>query len=129
LGLTLSRTLALTLTASSTTATAATLVAAIVVLRRCERRSNGTWSVYGVGSTMIERLAQCRLVATTTLNHGSLGLKQLEGLDCGSHHVDRIVAAERLGENVPDTGDLNHGTHGTTSDNAGTRTGWLEHYA
>src|SRR5579875_3074529 len=44
------------------------------------------------------------------------------------HDVDRVVRAERLGQHVVDAGALEHGTHRTTGDDAGTGTGRLEQH-
>src|SRR6478752_3771530 len=47
-------------------------------------------------------------------------LKVLQRLDGGVHDVDRVVRAERLGQHVVDAGALQHRTHRTTGDDAGT---------
>jgi hypothetical protein len=63
------------------------------------------------------------------LDNGLLGLELLERLNGGPHDVDRVVAAQRLGEDVPDTRDLDHRANRSTGDDAGTRRGRLEHHA
>ncbi len=78
---------------------------------------------------MIEGLAQCATRALATLRHDLLRLESLEGLHRGSHHVDRVVAAQRLGQDVADAGYLNDGTDATTSDDTGSRRSRLQEHA
>ena len=49
-----------------------------------------------------------------------LGAPQvLEPVDRGLRHVDRVRGAEALGEHVADPGELEHGAHAATGDDAG----------
>src|SRR5882757_10969428 len=52
----------------------------------------------------------------------------LQRRDGGVHDVDRVVRAERLGQDVVDAGALQHGAHRATGDDAGTGAGRLEQH-
>src|ERR1700739_1690377 len=50
-------------------------------------------------------------------------LQELERGDGGVHHVDRVVAAQRLGQDVVHPSTFQHRARRTTGDHAGTRAG------
>src|SRR3712207_2693012 len=52
----------------------------------------------------------------------------LQRLHGGVHDVDRVRRPEALGEHVVDARALEHGTHGATGDDTGTRAGRLEEH-
>ena len=54
--------------------------------------------------------------------------ERLQGGHGGVHDVDRVVRAERLGQDVVDAGALEHGAHRATGDDAGTGAGRLEQH-
>src|SRR5690606_21842968 len=60
---------------------------------------------------------------TAASGHLLRALQALQGRDRGVHDVDRVVAAERLGQHVVDAGALQHSTHRATRDDTGTGAG------
>src|SRR3990170_2491567 len=51
-----------------------------------------------------------------------------ESFERGLHHVDRVVAAERLGEHISDARRLQDGAHATAGNDAGARRGGLQQH-
>jgi len=78
---------------------------------------------------MIERLAKGAAGTLATLGDGAFRLEVLKRLHRGSDNVNRIVAAQGLGQDVPDPGDLDDGPDATARDDSGTRRRWLEQHA
>src|ERR1044071_5750366 len=79
-------------------------------------RGRGTVAQHLGGSDVLERQA-----ATGRDLLGPLDL--LQRGHRGVHDVDRVVAAQRLAQDVVDAGALQHGTHRATGDDAGTGAG------
>ena len=64
----------------------------------------------------------------TTGRHLFGPLNHLECGHGGMHHVDRVVTAQRLGQDVVHPGALQHRAAGATGDHTGTRAGRTQHH-
>src|SRR5882762_2955194 len=93
----------------------------VIFSRAISARLTRTRPQHARGSDVLERQAATRRDLLRT----DEALQRRNG---GVHDVDRIVRAERLGQDVVDAGALQHGAHRATGDDAGTGAGRLEQY-
>ena len=54
--------------------------------------------------------------------------QRLKSLDSRLHHIDLVVTAVILTQDIVDAGGLDHGTHCPSGDDAGTGSGWFQHH-
>src|SRR5205823_937305 len=83
------------------------------------------WRACPLRPTLAEELLS-RLAAVR--GDGVRRAQRAQRVHGGAHHVDRVGAAHRLGEQVADPGGLDHRAHRTAGDDAGARRRGLENH-